>query len=101
MGDRRRKDLNMKIVKTRVRQSGGGSGALYVIPVKLLAHETQTTMAMCLSAGEKTTMTKCLSAGEKTTMAMCLSAGEKTTQAMCLSANTNNNGTVFICSRGI
>ena len=66
-----------RLWKTRVRQAGGGSGAPYVIPVKLLAHETQTIMAMCLSAGEKTTMAKCLS------------------------ANTNNNGTVFICSREI
>ena len=74
---RRRKDLNMKIVKSQVRLSDGGSGALYVIPVKLLAHETQTT-----------------------TMAMCLSTAEKTTMAECLSANTNNNGNVFICSRG-
>ena len=68
-----RTSIIWRLWKARVRQAGGGSGAPYVIPVKLLAHETQTTMAMCLSAGEKTT------------------------QAKCLSANTNNNGNVFNC----
>ena len=77
MGDRRRKDLNMKIVKNQGQTGRRGLRCT-------ICHPSQT------SGSRNTT----------TLLAMCLSAEEKTTMAKCLPANTNINGNVFICSRG-